>query len=42
MLPTLKRMMKKKIFNSSVNTFHINEVGSMEDIDKSLSFPEVF
>ena len=30
-----------KIFHSSVSIFDMDEVGSMEEIGKSLSFPEV-
>ena len=41
MLPTLKRTAKKKIFHSSAIIFDMDEVGSMEDIAKSL-FPWSF
>ena len=37
MLPRLKRTTKKKIFHSSVNTFDMQVVGSMEEIGKSLT-----
>ena len=39
MMPTLTT--KDKIFHSSVSTFDINEVGSKEEISKSLSFSKV-
>ena len=42
MFPKLKTTTKKKIFHSSVNTFDMQVVGSMEEIGKSLSFSEVY
>ena len=41
-LQTLKRTTKKKIFYSSVSTFGVNKVGSIEEIGKLLSFSEIF
>ena len=41
MLPTLKITTEKKIFYSSVSTFDMDKVGSMEEIGKSLYFSEV-
>ena len=41
-LQTLKRTTKKKIFHSSVSTFGVNKVGSIEEIGKLLSFSEIF
>ena len=40
-LPILKRAMKTNTLHLSVITFEIYEIGSMEEIGKSLSFSEV-
>ena len=40
-LPILKRAMKTNTLHLSVITFEMYEIGSMEEIGKSLSFSEV-